>query len=250
MSSRRIRRSLVALATVSALAAVPAGAGAAAVSEIGTVDDERVPRCPEACSVVTRTTAMPISTNGDRNVYAAPGAGTIVAWSITLGTPSADDRRALERQLGRARAQLTVLRRGKSVAATAVASSQLKYLDPYFGGEVTFALPQTIQVRKGDLIGLTVSSWAPNLVQGYDTKTSWRASRPAGRCGGATEERKQDYYVDTTLGAGKVGSFNCLYKAERLAFSATFIPQPVRRTTTSSRSTPSRTSTSRGVTLG
>ncbi len=185
MSSRRFRRSLVAFGTASALAAVPAGAGAASISEIATVDDGRAPRCPEACSVITRTTAMPVSTNGDRNVYAVPGAGTIVAWSMTLGAPSAADRKALERQLGRARAQLTVLRRGKSVAATAVASSPLKYLDPYFGGEVTFALPQTIAVRKGDLIGLTVSSWAPNLVQGYDTKTSWRASRPAGRCGGS-----------------------------------------------------------------
>lgn len=230
MSSGRFRRSLVAFGAVSALAATPAVAGAATLSEIGTVDDGRPPRCPEACSVITRTTAMPTSTNGDRNVYAAPSNGTIVAWSITLGTPSADDRKALERQLGRSRAQLSVIRRGKSVSGTVIGSSPLKHLDPYFGGEVTFALPQTIAVRKGDLIGLTVSSWAPNLVQGYDAKTSWRASRPAGRCGGTTEDRKADYYVDTTLASGKVGSFNCLYKSERLAFSATFVPNPTRRT--------------------
>jgi hypothetical protein len=230
MSSGRYRRSLVAFGALSVLAASPAVAGAVSVSEIGTVSDGRAPRCPESCSVITRTTAMPTSTNGDRNVYAAPGNGTIVAWSLTLGAPSADDRKALEKQLGRSRAQLTVIRRGKSVAGTAIGASPLKYLDPYFGGEVTFALPQTIAVRKGDLIGLTVSSWAPNLVQGYDSKTSWRASRPAGRCGGTTDERKADYYVNTTLGVGKVGSFNCLYKSERLAFSATFIPTPTRRT--------------------
>jgi hypothetical protein len=233
MSSGRRRRSLVGFGVVSILAVAPAVAGAATLNEIGTVADGRAPQCPEACSVITRTTAMPTSTNGDRNVYAVPSNGTIVAWSITLGNPSETDRRALERQLGRARAQLTVLRRGKSVAATAVGESPLKHLDPYFGGEVTFALPQTITVRKGDLIGLTVSSWAPSLVQGYDTKTSWRASRPAGRCGGTTEDRKADYYVDTTLASGKSGTFNCLYKAERLAFSATFVPTPTRRTASS-----------------
>lgn len=233
MSSGRHRRSLVGFGVVSLLAVAPAVAGAATLSEIGTVEDGRAPQCPEACSVITRTTAMPTSTNGDRNVYAVPSNGTIVAWSITLGAPAQADRRALERQLGRARAQLTVMRRGKSVAATAVGASPLKHLDPYFGGEATFALPQTITVRKGDLIGLTVSSWAPSLVQGYDTKTSWRASRPAGRCGGTTDERKADYYVDTTLASGKSGTFNCLYKAERLAFSATFVPNPTRRTASS-----------------
>lgn len=220
----------MALGALSVLAASPAAASAVSISEIGTVSDGRAPRCPESCSVITRTTAMPTSTNGDRSVYAAPSNGTIVAWSLTLGAPTASDRKALEKQLGRSRAQLTVLRRGKSVAATAIGASPLKYLDPYFGGEVTFALPQTITVRKGDLIGLTVSSWAPNLVQGYDSKTSWRASRPAGRCGGTTDERKADYYVNTTLALRKVGSFNCLYKSERLAFSATFVPTPTRRT--------------------
>lgn len=230
MSRRRIRSSLGVAGAVSLSALLlPAAAMAASTTEIGTVDDGRPPRCPEACSVITRTSALPTSTNGNRTVYTVPTKGTIVGWSITLGTPAADDRKALEKQLGRARAQLVVLRRGKSVAATAVAASPLKYLDPYFGGEVTFSLPQTIAVKKGDIIGLTVPSWAPALVQGYDTKTSWRASRPAGRCGGTTDERKKDYYVDTTLGAGKLGSFNCLYKAERLAYSATFIPQAARR---------------------
>lgn len=229
MSSGRYRRSLVALGALSVLAVSPAVASAVSISEIGTVSDGRAPRCPESCSVITRTTALPTSTNGDRNVYSAPGNGTIVAWSLTLGAPTADDRKALEKQLGRSRAQLTVLRRGKSVAATAIGASPLKYLDPYFGGEVTFALPQTIAVRKGDVIGLSVSSWAPSLVQGYDAKTSWRASRPAGRCGGTTDERKADYYVNTVLMTSKVGSFNCLYKSERLAFSATFVPTPTRR---------------------
>lgn len=223
------RRTLVSLGlAVTALAVIPAGASAAKITEVGTITDGKQPRCPDACSVVTRTTALPTSVDGNRNAYVVPADGRIVAWSITLGAPSSDDRKALEKQLGRASAGLVVLRRGKSVSASVVAGSSVKKLDPYFGGETTFALPRSIAVRKGDTIGLTVPTWAPNLVQGYGTNTSWRASRPAGRCGGTTDERKKDYYVDTTLSAGRTGTFNCLYKAERMAYTATLVPKPTR----------------------
>lgn len=227
MSSRRLVASL-GLAAAAAVA-LPGAASAATISEVGTVTDGKPPRCPESCSVVTRTTALPTSVNGDRNVYTVPSNGRIVAWSITLGAPSADDRKALEKQLQRASAQLVVIRRGKSVNGSVVGASSVKRLDPYFGGEVTFALPSSIAVRKGDVIGLSIPSWAPVLVQGYDAKTSWRASRPRGRCGGTTDERKQDYYVDTTLKNGASGTFNCLYKAERMAYTATFVPNPTKR---------------------
>jgi hypothetical protein len=226
MSSRRLVVSLGLAAA--AVIALPSGASAAKISEIGTVTDGKQPRCPESCSVVTRTTSMPTNVDGNRNVYAIPSNGRIVAWSVMLGAPSADDRKALEKQLGRAQAQLVVLRRGKSVNAKVVAASSAKKLDPYFGGEVTFSLPTTIAVKKGDSIGLSVPSWAPALVQGYGTNTSWRASRPTGRCGGSTAERQKDYYVDTTLRPGAAGTFNCLYKAERLAYTATFVPTPTR----------------------
>jgi hypothetical protein len=232
------RRTLVSLGlAVTALAVTPGAAAAAKITEVGTVTDGKAPRCPDACSVVTRTTALPTSVAGDRNVYVVPSDGRIVAWSITLGAPSDDDRKALEKQLGRASAGLVVLRRGKSVAGSAVAGSSVKKLDPYFGSEVTFALPQSIAVKKGDVIGLTVPSWAPALVQGYGTNTSWRASRPTGRCGGTTDERKKDYYVDTTLAVGKSGTFNCLYKAERMSYTATLVPTP----TTTKKKAASRT---------
>ncbi|MEV4422159.1 hypothetical protein AB0L40_19590 [Patulibacter sp. NPDC049589] len=221
------RRTVVSLGlAVTALAVVPAGASAAKITEVGAVTDGRPPRCPDACSVVTRTTALPTSVDGNRNVYVVPANGRIVAWSINLGAPSDTDRKALEKQLGRASAGLVILRRGKSVSSSVVAGSSIKKLDPYFGSEATFALPTSLAVKKGDVIGLSVPSWAPTLVQGYGTNTSWRASRPTGRCGGTTDERKKDYYVDTTLSIGKTGTFNCLYKAERMAYTATLVPTP------------------------
>ena len=226
---------------MAASAVLPAVAGAAtSVKEVGELNDGKAPRCPESCSVVTRTTGIPTSVTGNKSFYSVPANGRIVAWTVTLGAPAAADVTALNKQLGRAKAQLVILRRGKSVNATVVAATTAKTLDPYFGGAVTFALPTSLAVRKGDVLGLSVPSWAPVLVQGYDNSTSWRASRPKGRCGGSTEERKQDYYVNTTLAAGKSGTFNCLYKSERMAYSATFVPTPTRRSSSSSRGASSR----------
>ncbi|MCK9249834.1 MAG: hypothetical protein M0P31_12780 [Solirubrobacteraceae bacterium] len=211
-----------------ALLAPGVAIGATSVKELGVVADEKKPQCPENCSLVTRTTVLPTSVTGSRTLFEAPSNGRIVAWSVTLGDPVDKDREALEKQLGRAKAQLVILRRVKGVTTAVKAGSSVKHLDPYFGSTVTFALPRSLSIRKGDALGISVPTWAPVLVQGYDAKTSWRASRPKGRCGGTTAERMQDYYTDTTVAVGKTGTFNCLYKAERMAYTATFIPTPTR----------------------
>ncbi|MGE4425998.1 MAG: hypothetical protein AB7G37_06065 [Solirubrobacteraceae bacterium] len=225
-----LSRVLTSIGAAGAVALLAPGAafGATSVKELGEVADGKKPQCPENCSLVTRTTVLPTSVTGSRTLFEAPANGRIVAWTVTLGDPVEKDREALEKQLGRAKAQLVILRREKGVTTAVKAGSSTKHLDPYFGSTVTFALPKTLSIRKGDVLGISVPSWAPVLVQGYDAKTSWRASRPKGRCGGTTAERMQDYYTDTTLAVGKSGSFNCLYKAERMAYTATFVPNPTR----------------------
>lgn len=238
MTTRRLIATLG--VAVTAAAALPAVASAA--TEVGAVSDGKAPRCPDSCSVITRTTGLPTSVNGNKNVYTVPADGRIVAWSANLGKPSTKDAAALEKQLGRSKAQLSVVRRAKSVAGQTTAAGPAKTLDPYFGGTVTFPLPRTLAVKKGDVIALTVSSWAPVLVQGYGTNTSWRASRPKGKCGGTSASDRQDFYTDTTLATGKSGTFNCLYQSERLGFSATFVPNPtVRNKRTKAAAASSRT---------
>ena len=55
-------------------------------------------------------------------------------------------------------------------------------LEPYFGKTAQFPLETTIQVKKGDIIALTVPTWAPALALGFGNDTSWRASRAKKQC--------------------------------------------------------------------
>ena len=50
-------------------------------------------------------------------------------------------------------------------------------LEKYFGKTAQFPLATTIPVKKGDIVALTVPTWAPALALGFGNNTSWRASR-------------------------------------------------------------------------
>ena len=55
-------------------------------------------------------------------------------------------------------------------------------LEPYFGRAAQFPLETALKVKKGDVIGLTVPTWAPALALGFPSTTSWRASRSKTQC--------------------------------------------------------------------
>jgi len=53
------------------------------------------------------------------------------------------------------------------------------YLDSWFGRTVTFPMIETITAKKGDVLGLSVVTYAPLLPLAADSDTDrWRASRP------------------------------------------------------------------------
>ena len=63
-----------------------------------------------------------------------------------------------------------------------IAQSPLIKLQPYFGKTAQFPLETTLPVKKGDIVALTVPSWAPALALGFGKNTSWRASRQKSQC--------------------------------------------------------------------
>lgn len=68
---------------------------------------------------------------------------------------------------------------GKIAPFKLVATSSEFYLDSWFGRTVTFPMIETITAKKGDVVGLSVISYAPILPLAADTDTDrWRASRP------------------------------------------------------------------------
>jgi hypothetical protein len=82
-----------------------------------------------------------------------------------------------------------------------------------------FALAQTIPVKKGNIVALTVPTWAPALALGFGNDVSWRASRPKAQCA--------DTKTQTTHTAvGSIVQYICLYRTARLTYSATLVSTP------------------------
>jgi hypothetical protein len=207
----------VAAATAVASVVLPAAASAKFM-ELGAMAEGVRGSCPDNCQALTRTTGYQAKVGPDRELYRAPANGRIVAWTIALGKPGPKQTAFFEERYGgTAQATVVVLDAGRKLSRTVVAKAPLQRLTDYFGRTVQFPLTDTLRIRKGQYVGITVPTWAPALQIGLPSDTSWRSSRAPTGC------------LDTTTQFALVGArtnalFRCLYKTARLTYSATFIP--------------------------
>jgi hypothetical protein len=211
----------IACAALAAVLLAPAAAGAAII-EVGEIPAKSTPSCPAApCQAISRTTAYQVKVGPDRKSFAVPRAGKIVAWSVTLGKPAAKQREFFEGSLGgEAQAGITILKRGKRLRHQVLGASPVQTLTPFFGQTVQFPLDRALNVTRGNIVALTVPTWAPALALGLGRDTAWRASRPDKRCGDTTTQTMQTRVRSIT-------QYRCLYQTARLTYSATLITNPV-----------------------
>ena len=206
---------------VAALAGVFAGAAPASakIVEVGRTD--ATPACPASpCLAVSRTTGYQVKVGDERGLFTIPEDGKIVAWSIALAKPTAEQIAYFNRTLGgEPMARLTVLRQGKTLYSRVVTQSPVQRLRPYLGQTVQFPLGRALNVKKGYVIALTVPTWAPALTTLLTDHSSWRASRAKGECDQTGKQTAQMALKDIT-------QYRCLYKA-RLTYSATLVTRPV-----------------------
>jgi hypothetical protein len=141
-----------------------------------------------------------------------------VAFTIRLGAPTPRQIKFFEDNFGKASAGLTVIRRTPRLFGRVIAQSPIYQLSSYFGQTVQFPLDRSIPVVKGNMIGLTVPTWAPALSTLTSDGSSWRASRALNRCNDTSRPTAQ-----TTVGA--LTQYRCLYRA-RLTYTATLITSP------------------------
>jgi hypothetical protein len=213
------RRTFIAAAGIGAALAVPATADAQVI-EIGQTTQQATPTCPTNCLAVSRTTGYQAKVGSAKGGFMMVRRdGRIVAWSISLGNPSAKQISFFNSQLGgESVAQITILKPGKNYNQRVVAQGEQRRLAPYFGTTPQFALQRSIPVKKGWLVALTVSTWAPALASNLGAATEWRASRAKGACGYTQDQTAQ-------TGLNTTAQYYCVYKA-RLTYSATLIPTP------------------------
>jgi hypothetical protein len=233
----RFRKTAGALGGAMALVLGVPAVAPATLTEVGLLPKTTpptVPSCPgNPCLAVSRTTGFQTQVGSTGNPLVVPKEGFVVAWTIMLSKPTATQIKFFnEHEGGAASAQIGILepkpaprpKRGShkppaETGYTLVAESPIVQLAPYFGETVEFPLETTLKVKKGDIVALTVPTWAPSLALGFGKETAWRASRPKTAC---TETSAQTAHIK--LGLTRL--YPCLYHEARLAYSATLISTP------------------------
>ena len=214
------RTFFAALAVAGATLAVPASASAM-LADIGTNAGEAKASCPERpCLAVSRTTGYQAKVGPNRGLMTVPADGRLVSWTISLGKPGTKQIQFFNERLGGAsEARVTVLQPRGKLRYKVISSGEPQKLRKWFGQTVEFPLERTLRVRKGWVIGLTVTTWAPALAVNLGGDTSWRAARSKGECDDTQEQ--------TAARSGSTPQFYCLYRTARLMYSARVITTPV-----------------------
>src|SRR3954451_10048250 len=134
------RTPLLVAALGAATLATTSTSASAKIVEVGRTDV--APACPATpCLALSRTTGYQVKVADERNAFVVPEDGKIVAWSIALGKPTADQIAFFSKHYGGApSARLTVLRAGATLYSRTVTQSLVQPLQPFLGQVAQFPL--------------------------------------------------------------------------------------------------------------
>lgn len=214
---------LVAIFTVGL--ALPSAASARIV-ELGSQAEAVNPSCPaDPCEAAVRVTALQgRSAGGPKNPYYIRRDGWLVAFTVTLSQPTAEQIEFFNDNFGTPpEVQLSVLRRGDTrqtrLNYRLLAQSETFAVDDYFGSSPTFVLERPLRVRRGNWVGITVDTWAPMFANNLTRADWWRSSRARRNCD-PPRSLEQFALEDLT----QVGVFGCTYHGARLLYTVTYAP--------------------------
>src|SRR5437868_5452205 len=105
---------------------------------------------------------------------------------------------------------------------TPPASCPGKILNPYFGSTPVFALDHPLTVLKGQVVALTIPTWAPMFAFNVSADNTWRGSRLPEHC--IAREDIQGGHPQQ--GVGKTKTYGCYYSNARLLYTATLVKKP------------------------
>jgi len=189
---------------------------------LGQTSTEPDPSCPELpCQAIGSVTGFQVNNGQTQLPFTVPHDGTIKAWTLTLAQPTNSQRSFFNGFFGTPpEARLAILRRVPGTDPPRYnlrRQGSIKVLSPYLGQTVKFG--SNLDVEKGDIVGLTVPTWAPAFAQELDADNVWRASREAGACKNATDIRQGEPQQKP----GTRRDYGCKYTTARLLYTATLV---------------------------
>jgi hypothetical protein len=168
------------------------------------------------CRVEGHVTGFQALAGGIAKPYEAPFEGKVVAWSITLSQPSTAETDKTTNEVGffneflgtPSEARIGILRpiEGSNPPQyKLVRQSPIEILNPYFGSTPIFALDHPLTVLKGQIVALTIPTWAPMFAFNVGEDNTWRGSRQPGHC--AAKDDIQGGHPQQ--GVGKTKTYGC-----------------------------------------
>jgi hypothetical protein len=209
---------------------------------LGQTPETPAPSCPgkivnnvelTPCRVEGHITGFQSIADGVARPFEAPFEGKIVAWSITLAKPSTEETKTTTDEVGffndflgaPSQARIGILRPiedTKPPKYKLVRQSPIETLNPYFGSTPVFALDHPLTVLKGQIVALTIPTWAPMFALNLSPENTWRGSRLPEHC--ISREDVQGGHPQQ--GVGKTKTYGCYYSEARLLYTATLVKKP------------------------
>jgi hypothetical protein len=185
------------------------------------------------CRAEGHVTGFQAIAGGVPRPFEAPFEGKLVAWSITLAKLSTRETETTTDEVGffdgffgaPSQARIGILRPiedSKPPQYKLVRQGPIEILNPYFGSTPVFALDHPLTVLKGQIVALTIPTWAPMFAFNVADDNTWRGSRLPGHC--VTEKDIQGGHPQQ--GVGKIKTYGCYYSNARLLYTATLVKKP------------------------
>ncbi len=174
---------------------------------------------PKNCTVVGKTTGFMARSGTRRGPYIVDvKKGRVVSWGMVMGLPGKWVSFFNDIFGERSRVRLAVLRKSNSTKGGGSRYRLMRQtptveVTSYFGSSPAFVLDDPLSVSEGDVISLTVFSWAPAFRVNLPSTYSWRADRKRGSCSNVKKG-----VTHTRLKSTR--PYQCLYRTAQLLYYA------------------------------
>jgi hypothetical protein len=227
-ASRLRKGALIAAVALSAFgASVALAAKPPAIVVLGASSQTANPACPaDPCQAIGKVTGFQTTIGKSAPPFVAAYDGRIVAWSIKLSAPTEKQAEFFNDFYGGdPQARISILKPIKKRKNSYKLRNQtpVEPLKDVLGQTTTFTLKNPMIVRKGQIVALTVPTWAPVFAVGLPKGNAWLASRAKASCNDPDDIKAGSGQE----AVGTIRSYGCTYTTARLLYSATMVPSAV-----------------------
>jgi hypothetical protein len=165
---------------------------------------------------------------GKKNLFRAGEDGRLVAWSMHLANPTNDEEQFFgnffeNQSFGKdPSARIAVIKREQSRNYRLKRQSPAVNLDGLHDGRIhQFTLNNSLKIRAGDLLAITIPTWAAFFAHELNHgENIWRSSRQGGQCNSDADIKNGSPHQDV----GSTRQYGCDYSGARLLYWGFYRP--------------------------